>query len=372
MSRLSSYIHIVLAGVLLSAAISCSEKADKLSDEQSFIVETKAAEAVVPNTTYRVIAYYGTSSTTQRYQYVSSGTYQAVEGERLLVSCELNDDGTWKSDNSASALNGMSGSYYLVLASPGKAINSDGSFQFTPDSESDNLKFNRPMLSTLGGYGAITFTNALYDNRSKMSFKMYKNISDDVENFTVTDAYVTSVNAKNETVKIYPSIRQVKVADLSAHRPVVLTEANKAKDNTGHLLYYESEVLTVASGYFAPKSVVASQLSLSSAAQSYLVESNYIYFGCKLAQGDRDPVSIRIPINATAPELKPQMNYVYRVTISSNFISLAVDIFDASTNPWQDGGSFNESISTPSQSYVVGTWSFNQWGEVNDLTQEII
>ena len=361
-----------LAGILLSAVISCSEKAEKPSDGQSFMLETKAAGAVTPNTTYRVIAYYGTSSTTQRYQYVSSGTYQAVEGERLLVSCELNDDGTWKSDNSASALNGMSGSYYLVLASPGKAINSDGSFQFTPDSETDNLKFNRPMLSTLGGYGAIEFTNPLYDNRSRMSFKIYKNSSEDVESFRVTDTYVTSVNAKNETVKIYPSIRQVKVADPSAHRPVVLTEANKAKDNTGHLLYYESEELTVASGYFAPKSVVASSLGLGSAAQSYLVESSYIYFGCKLAQGDRDPVSIRIPINATAPELKPQMNYVYRVTISSNFISLAVDIFDASTNQWQDGGSSDESISTPSQSYVVGTWSFNQWGEVNDLTQEII
>ena len=372
MSRLSSYIHIVLAGVLLSAAISCSEKAEKPSDGQSFMLETKAAGAVTPNTTYRVIAYYGTSSTTQRYQYVSSGTYQAVEGERLLVSCELNDDGTWKSDNSASALNGMSGSYYLVLASPGKAINSDGSFQFTPDSESDNLKFNRPMLSTLGGYGAITFTTALYDNRSKMSFKMYKNISDDVENFTVTDAYVTSVNAKNETVKIYPSTRQVKVANYSSQRPLTLNESTKAKDDTGHLLYYESEKITVASGYFAPKSVLAKSLNLGAAAQSYLIESDYIYFGCKLAQGDRDPVSIRIPINAMAPELKPQMDYVYRVTISSNFISLAVDIYDASSNKWQDGGSFNENIASPVQSYVVGTWTINQWGTVNDLTQEII
>ena len=73
-----------------------------------------------------------------------------------------------------------------------------------------------------------------------------------------------------------------------------------------------------------------------------------------------------------APELKPQMDYVYRVTISSNFISLAVDIYDASSNKWQDGGSFNENIASPVQSYVVGTWTINQWGTVNDLTQEII
>ena len=188
----------------------------------------------------------------------------------------------------------------------------------------------------------------------------------------MADAYITSVNAENETVKIYPSIRQVKVANPNAHRSMTLSEADKAKDNTGHLLYYQSEELTVASGYFAPKSIVASSLGLGSAAQSYLVESNYIYFGCQLAQGDRDPVSIRIPINATAPELKPQMNYVYRVTISSNFISLAVDIFDESSNQWQNGGSFDESISSPVQSYVIGTWTFNQWGEVNDLTQEIM
>ena len=361
-----------LAGILLSAVISCSEKAEKPSDGQSFMLETKAAGTVSPNTTYRVVAYYSTESATQCCQYVSSGTYQSLEGERLLSSCELNDDGTWKSDNPTSALNGMSGSYYLVLASPGKAINSDGSFQFTPDSESDNLKFNRPMTSTLGSYGAITFTNPLYDNRSKIRFKLYKNISESVENFKVTDAYITSVNAKNETVKVYPSTRQVKVADHSAKRYLSLTESTRTQDNTGHLLYYESEEITVASGYFAPKSVLASNLKLGTAAQSYLIESNYIYFGCKLAQGDRDPVSIRIPINASAPELKPQMNYIYRVTISSNFISLAVDIYDASTNLWQDGGSFNESVSSPTQTYVIGTWSFNQWGEVNDLTQEIM
>ena len=205
MDRLSTYIRLAVAGILLSATLACSNKMETAGEEQSFMLATKAAGTVSPNTTYRVVAYYSTESATQCCQYVSSGTYQSLEGEKLLSSCELYDDGTWKSDNPSSALNGMSGSYYLVLASPGKAINSDGSFQFTPDSESDNLKFNRPMTSTLGSYGAITFTNPLYDNRSKIRFKLYKNISESVENFEVTDAYITSVNARNETVKVYPS-----------------------------------------------------------------------------------------------------------------------------------------------------------------------
>ena len=176
MGRLSTYIRFCIAGILLSAAFSCTQKEEAVGNQPAFMIETKAAGAVTPNTTYRVIAYYGTSFTDQCRHYVSSGTYQYLAGDEQLTSCELNADGTWKSNNSASALNGMSGGYYLVLASPGKEINSDGSFQFTPDSETDILKFNTPMLSTLGSYGAIRFTNPLYDNRSKLSFKIYKNM----------------------------------------------------------------------------------------------------------------------------------------------------------------------------------------------------
>ena len=350
---------------------SCAEKEPAGSSDPSFRIETKAVADLPSNTTYRVVAYYGTASANPPYVYASSGTYRSEDGNDLLRSCLLDPDGGFINDNPSSSLNGLSGSFFLVLASPGKAINDDGSFMFTPDDPDDDLKFNRIMQASLGNYGAITFTKPMYDNRTKVGFKIYKNISESVENITVSDAYLTSVNAQGEAVRVYPSVRQVKVADLKAHRSLTLFEKDKAADGTGHLLFYESQPITVASGYYAPKSVVASTLSLAGSSQAALVESNYIYFGCKLKQGNRDAVSIRIPLNATAPELQPQMEYIYRITISSNFISLDLDIYDASSNDWQDGGSFEEEISRPAESYPIGTWTLEEWEGTDDLTQII-
>ena len=364
-------MKVLFTGLLSVVLVSCMEKDLPDVHEPVFKLETKAVQNLPANTTYRVVAYHGTGTANLPYLYASSGTYRSEDGEEQLVSCKLDQNGNVVSDNAASALNGMNGSYFVVLASPGKAINSDGSFQFTPDNQEDGLKFNRPMLAALGNYGAVTFRNPLYDNRTKISFKIYKNISESVENIAVSGAYVTSVNAENETVSVYPAIRQVKVADPQARRNLSLTDKGQVKDDTGHLLFYESDQLTVASGYYAPKNIISSYLGLSASGQSILVESDYVYFCCQLKQGNRDAVSIRIPLNATSPELLPQMEYVYRITISSNYISLALDIYDMDVNQWQDGGEFEEEISRPVDSYSIGTWDIDEWAEVDDLTQII-
>lgn len=372
MSGFKSYVKALSVGLLSVALLSCAEKDRPDVHEHVFKLETRAVQDLPSNTTYTVAAYNGTGTASLPYLFVSSGTYRSDEGDDVLVSCELDPNGNVISDNASSALNGMDGSYFLVLASPGKAINSDGSFLFTPDDQIDDLKFNRPMLAALGNYGAVTFKNPLYDNRTKVSFKIYKNISESVENITVTEAYVTSVNAENETVAIYPATRQVKVADLQARRSLSLTDKGRVKDDTGNLLFYESQQLIVASGYYAPKNNAASYLGLGSSGQNVLVESDYVYFGCLLKQGNRDAVSIRIPLNATSPELKPQMEYVYRITISSNYISLALDIYDMDINKWQDGGEFEEEISRPVDSYSIGTWEIDDWDEVDDDLNQLI
>lgn len=368
MTRRLSYIYLLLFAVL----VSCDEIDSSQETGPSFKLETKAVGEVAAGTTYRVAAYNATPGSNQFYHYSSSGTYRIKDGEELLSSCELDDAGTTViSESSSSALNGMSGDYFLVLASPGKSINSDGSFNFSPDDDSDMLRLNKPMSSTLGNYGTIEFTEPLYIPRTNLVFKIYKNVSGTVEDIEVTDAYVTSVNAADETVKLYPATRQVQVGDPSAHRALILNAADKSIDETGNKLFYATDAICVASGYYAPKSVLAERLHLNTSAQSCLVESSYIYFGCNLKQGAREKVPIRIPLNANSPELLPQMDYVYRVTISSNYISLDLDIYDAVSNAWQEGGTFTENVSTPSGSYQIGTWTFDDWGVTDDLGQTI-
>lgn len=367
MKVLTSYRILFLISFMALALSSCRKSMDPDVHDPAFMLETKATGAVVPNSTYRVIAYNIPGAANQPYAYVSSGTYRLEEGESLLSSCLLDAEGVFVSESSESALNGMSGSYYLVLASPGKAVDAAGSFAFTPDDSDDVLKYNAPMSSTLGNYGSIKFVNPLYDQRSKIRFRIYKNASESVEGITVSDASVTSVNAYDETVRMYPSTRQVKVADPASQRQLTLVPADKAPDATANLLYYETEDVVAASGYYAPKSVVAQLLGMNAAAQSYLVESDYIYFACSLKQGDRDAVRIRFPINANAPLLSPQMTYIYRITISSNYISLALDVY----NDWQDGGQSETDVSRPSESFEIGTWNMDEWTIVDDLGQTI-
>ena len=362
-----SYGLLFLCALASLVSVSCRKAMDVVAYDPAFVLETKAVEAIVPNSTYRVIAYNIPGAANQPYAYVSSGTYRLETGGTLLSSCLLDAEGGFVNESSESALNGMSGSYYLVLASPGRAVDAVGSFAFSPDDAADVLKYNAPMSSTLGNYGSIKFVNPLYDQRSKIRFRIYKNASESVESITVTDASVTSVNAYGETVRVYPSTRQVKVADPAFIRPVALVQGDKKADATGHLLYYESEEVVAASGYYAPKSVVAQILGMSPVAQSYLVESDYIYFACSLKQGDRDAVRIRFPINANAPLLSPQMTYIYRITISSNYISLALDVY----NDWQNGGQSEEEVSRPSESFKIGTWLLDDWTIVDDLGQTI-
>ena len=66
------------------------------------------------------------------------------------------------------------------------------------------------------------------------------------------------------------------------------------------------------------------------------------------------------------------MEYVYRITISSNYISLALDIYDMDINKWQDGGEFEEEISRPVDSYSIGTWEIDDWDEVDDDLNQLI
>lgn len=366
--KFRTVIYAIALSLLL---ISCDKEKGDGNNEPAFVLVTKAVGEVTPNTTYRVIAYYGNSSSSQYRHYNSSGTYQLKAGDEVLSSCRLDADGQVIDETAESSLNGMSGNYFLVLTSPGRALNDDGSVAFTPEDLSDQLKINKPMLSTLGNYGTIEFTEALYDPRSRIQFKIYKDESESVEDITVTSAYLTSVNAPSEAVSIYPSTRQVRVTDPSALRSLELNVSGGEVDGTGHELFYTTDLITIASGYYSPKSVVAQVMGMSTMAQSYLVESNYIYFGCDLQQGARDKVQIRIPINANYPEMMPQMDYIYRVTIRSNYIVLELDIYDSTSNAWQEGGEFRQEVSTPSGSYTIGTWAFDSWGVTEDLSQEI-
>ena len=344
--------------LLFTLLVSCAKVQTESEDALRFSIDTKAVQSAVTGSTYRIMMYNDNDR-----GYRQSGTYYLKEGVLDLVACEITEEGVV--ENPEMGINGVSDKVYLVLASPGIRCNDDGSFDFTPD-DAGSFYINEPELRTVGGYGPIRFTKALYDPRSKIVFEFYKKPG--VADFTVVDSEVTviGVQGEGEEVRIYPALRQAKLAALRQERPLLLKyDADHTvtpSANNYELLYSTQTPLYIPSGIYASKKEAAAYLGVVSSAN--VLDGEYIYMTCNIRQGGRD-VDIRMPLNDQILEMKPQYNYVYRILVESDYVGLVLDVYDE-TNGWQSGGSSSSNIGVLSETIKIGKWTINGWQSAND------
>lgn len=348
------YGYIFLSLLLL---VSCTKVQTESEEAVVFSLDTKAVQSAVTGSTYRIMMYNDKDRS-----YRQSGTYYLKPGVVDLVACEITETGVI--ENPQMGINGVSDKVYLVLASPGISCNNDGSFNFIPD-EAGSFYLNEPELKTIGGYGPVSFTKPLYDPRSKLSFEFYKKSG--VVDFSVVGSKVKviGVQSEKENVRIYPALRQVKMASNKQEREMPLTyvkdpDVNQTQDNY-ELFYSTSMPLYVASGIYASKKEVASHLKMVTT--SNILDGEYIYMACKIEQAGRR-VEIRMPLNDQILELLPQYHYVYRILVESDYVGVVLDVYDSTdstTNGWQTGGSSSSNIGTLSKTIDLGRWTINGW-----------
>jgi len=90
-----------------------------------------------------------------------------------------------------------------------------------------------------------------------------------------------------------------------------------------------------------------------------------------------------LPLTAKAKDcaILPQRNYIYRVVVKSNYISLSVDVFDApdgNPNDWENirPGENEGTIGGEADTIHLGTWEIVQNGddgwELLEIDEQII
>ena len=242
--------YIALA-ILLAAG--CTRLHPAASEPQ-LSLETKASASLPVGSTYRIMMF---KLNDRSYMAANTGTYYAKEGVSYLVACNVKQDGTYDGEDETKGINGVNDDVYVVLSSPGKSSYNDGSFDFNPESPADFL-VNAPERKRIGTYGKITLNNPLYSPFSTIRFEFYK--KQEVADFTIKDGLVNviGVQAKDETVKVYPAIRQVRMAASGGVRSVILTQdlSHAVEPSRNYECFYKTSdenVLQIASGIYAPK-----------------------------------------------------------------------------------------------------------------------
>lgn len=363
-TRLSNAICCLLAGILY---VSCSKEppgpaGNEHNGTACFGIDTRATN-VTAGMTYRIMAY-GADKNASLYKFQRTGTYylktlEVPEGEEVeLTACSLDDDGTAPQDNEMSGLNGAYGNFYLVFVSPGVKHNEDGSFSFAPTK--DEFLASLPEQKSLGGYGRYVMKNPLQDQRAKVGFKFYKWNNASVEDFTIDELVLIGAGAAEESVKLYPASRQV-IADKEVGMSITLVkkENEQETNEVGDTLCYtttDKNFVFIASAIYAPLDEVAEQLGVTYY-KDHLKESDYLYMTCKLSQGSRKDIPIRMPLTGKFPELEPRHTYVFNITVKSSYLSATVDVFSQDNNDWQEGGNGGGTISNnPDYTVKLGTW----------------
>lgn len=365
--------YIALA-ILLAAG--CTRLHPAVSEPQ-LSLETKASASLPVGSTYRIMMF---KQNDRSYMAANTGTYYAKEGVSYLVACNVKQDGTYDGEDETKGINGVNDDVYVVLSSPGKSSYNDGSFDFNPESPADFL-VNAPERKRIGTYGKITLNNPLYSPFSTIQFEFYK--KPEVADFTIKNGVVNviGVQAEDETVKVYPAIRQVRMAASGGVRSVILTQdlSHAVEPSRNYECFYKTSdenVLQIASGIYAPKEEVATYLGMDYTTN--LLDGNHIYMSCTIMQGER-PLDIRLPLNDKSIEMLPQHHYVYKFFVESDYISVSLDVYNSNSgsNDWEnptdgtDGDTTTSTVGTLVNTISIGSWTGDGWQSSGDIGFEI-
>lgn len=395
MKRLLRHTLLVTAACL---ACSCSreEAETPAQGPVSFGIDTRATgDGVAEGTTYRIMAYDPLTLALEK-----TGTYwleslPAEGGVAELTPCALDDEGKPTGGAPEDNFSGTTKTLSLVFVSPGVKNNDDGSFDVHLDilNSEDKCRFvasEFPESKQLGLYGRITMTHPMKECRARIGFEFYKSKDSDVADFQIDNLRISGAGGDKEVVRFFPGKRQVRVTGAGEGTEnsldIVLVPDGSRTDANGNPLCYatpEDSRASIVSAIYAPPAVTAEVLEKASGTkvqQQSLENGTYLLMRCKLKQEGRDPVAVELPLTAGEwPEILPQRNYVYRVVVSSNYITLSVDIFGDDTNDWEPGitGGGDDTVGGPADRIQIGTWEIvqdqngNGW-ELEKLEDQII
>lgn len=363
----------LLAGLLF---FSCSKDRPAASGQDDasvrFGIDTRA-EGVRAGTTYRIMFYYG-SEDEYMYRPAGSGTYYLKnDGDEILTPCRIEESGPV--DDNLAGLNGSTGTFYVFCVSPGTIANDDrGAFLVNPRKQ-EFITSERILAKDVGEYQLI-YINRQVEYRTKIGIDFYQANNDVLGNFEISELEITGAGAEDEEVTIYPATIQVAASTDGLGLSLTPKQDGKVTDDNGNRLIYKTvEPVFIAPAIYAPKADVAELLRTN--AIDNLCESDYLYMTCRMSQGGREPVDIRMPLTARKDmhRLNPQHIYRFRVIVSSDYIALEVDVF-GSTNDWEDGGSDGAWISKPDYTVKLGTWKIagngeNDW-ELVEIEKQVL
>ncbi|UVR25565.1 hypothetical protein NXY22_19470 [Parabacteroides distasonis] len=386
----SRHTAIVLAAACLACSCSRELREEVAPEQVRFGIDTRASDTgLTAGTTFRVMAYNTTT-----FGLARTGTYLLEsppdEGEVAeLKPCALDADGNLDAtDEVTDVFTGQNTTYSFVFVSPGVKNNDDGSF----DIDMARLKTTGcrfvaselPESKQLGPYGLVKMNNKMKECRARIGFDFYKSNAAGVGDFQIEDLRISSAGDGMETVKFYPAKRQVQVNDLTSTIPIELTPSTeKPEDENGNSLHFTTEeenMAAIVPAIYAPRSKTAEILKTE---ETNLLESEYLLMQCKLVQGMREmPVVLPLTVKAKDCAILPQRNYIYRVVVKSNYISLSVDVYDAlggNPNDWENirPGEDEGTIGGEADTIHLGTWEIvqdtdgNGW-ELQEADEQII
>jgi len=386
---LSKHTALVLAAACLACSCSRELREEVVPEQVRFGIDTRASDTkLTAGTTFRIMAYNPTT-----FAFARTGTYQLEslpgEGEAAeLKPCALEADGNLDATGEVTdVFTGQNTTYSFVFVSPGVKNNDDGSFDINmAQLKTTGCRFvasELPESKRLGPYGLVKMSNKLKECRARIGFDFYKSNAAGVGDFEINDLCISSAGNGTETVKFYPAKRQVKVDDLTAAISIDLTAPTtddiKEKGDSLHLTTALTDMAAIVPAIYAPRSKTAEILKTE---ETNLLESEYLLMQCKLVQGVRE-MPVVLPLTAKAKDcaILPQRNYIYRVVVKSNYISLSVDVFDApdgNPNDWENirPGENEGTIGGEADTIHLGTWEIVQNGddgwELLEIDEQII
>lgn len=397
MKRLLRHTLLVTAACL---ACSCSreEAETPAQGPVSFGIDTRATgDGVAEGTTYRIMAYDPLTLALEK-----TGTYRLESlpeegGVAELTPCVLDNNGNYTGGTPEDNFSGTTKKLSLVFVSPGVKNNDDGSFDvdlgiLNSENKCKFVASEYPESKNLGPYGRITMTHPMKECRSRIGFEFYKLKGDGVKEFKIDKLRIAGAGGDKETVRFFPGKRQVRVNGAGegtensldiALDPVADDSQTDANGNPLRYATPEDKLASIVSAIYAPPAVTAEVLEKASGTkvqQENLEKGTYLLMRCEMTQDGREPVAVELPLTAGEwPEILPQRNYVYRVVVSSNYITLSVDIFGDDTNDWEPGitGGGDDTVGGPADRIQIGTWEIvqdqngNGW-ELEKLEDQII
>lgn len=386
---LSRHTALVLAAACLACSCSRELREEVEPTPVRFGIDTRAADTkLTAGTTFRVMAYNTTT-----FAFARTGTYQLEslpgEGETAeLKPCALSDDGNLDATGEVTdVFTGQNTTYSFVFVSPGVKNNDDGSFDIDmAQLKTTGCRFvasELPESKRLGPYGLVKMSNKMKECRARVGFDFYKSNAAGVGDFQIEDLRISSAGNGTETVRFHPAKRQVQVGNLTSVIPINLTDPTvddkKEKGDSLHLTTALTDMAAIVPAIYAPRSKTAEILQTE---ETNLLESEYLLMQCKLVQGVREmPVVLPLTVKTKDCAILPQHNYVYRVVVKSNYISLSVDVYDAldgNPNDWENirPGEDEGTIGGDADTIYLGTWEIVQNGddgwELLEIDEQII